>query len=507
MPLNIDSDVIETDKIKAYEDSTGTVVLEDKVNNTQVKLNDDVTMADVASHLVADTNPHATTLEQARAEDNQLSGAVDAGGNDVTNVGALGTDRLYGAADLLVSDNDDVYQLETLDPGSVVALDPAGQWDLTETLSIPQGTTVLHGASAAGPPTFLRDFSGSPAIERAAGSTLIGIDLTDPRADGDKSADDDGIVNDQAGGRRRTLIKCAIRNQGGNGIVESGGAHYREEDVYIVGCGGWAKVQTSIDNGDNPRRANYHSEYRNCDAGGVFVEQPASGNGCRANEYNIRQLGHGGPAYKIVSKRLVASTFRNQISSCDGPTILVTDTATEPAGGFRACEFKLSTGSTLSNPDSGLTDPVGQIHMEAARSSSGTITSGQYGSSDYASGALISNQSSNSLRLDIVGGFASASEAVTGRIIGACWSGLNWSGADFTRAVGGGGNAYLVVDPTLGKMRWEPAGQVAYWRPQSSAPSPSAEHIYFDDGTNTGSGNAAWRYDSDGDGTYEAETN
>lgn len=94
MTLNIDSDVIETDKIKAYEDSTGTVVLEDKVNDNQVELDDDVTMADVASHLAAGDNPHTTTLEQARSEDNQLSGAVDADGNDVTNVAVLGADSL-----------------------------------------------------------------------------------------------------------------------------------------------------------------------------------------------------------------------------------------------------------------------------------------------------------------------------------------------------------------------------------------------------------------------------
>lgn len=93
MPLNIDSDVIETDKIKAFEDSNGTVILEDKVNDNQLKLNDDVTMADVASHLVASDNPHTTTLEQARSEDNQLSGAVNADGNDVTSVGALGAEE------------------------------------------------------------------------------------------------------------------------------------------------------------------------------------------------------------------------------------------------------------------------------------------------------------------------------------------------------------------------------------------------------------------------------
>jgi len=46
----------------------------------------------VTSHLVATDNPHTTTLEQARSEDNQLSGPVDADGNDLTNVGAVGTE-------------------------------------------------------------------------------------------------------------------------------------------------------------------------------------------------------------------------------------------------------------------------------------------------------------------------------------------------------------------------------------------------------------------------------
>jgi hypothetical protein len=94
MSLTIDSDVIETDKVKAFENSDGTVVLEDKVNANQLKLNDDVTLADVASHLIDSDNPHTTTLEQARSEDNQLSGAVDAGGNDLTDVGALSVEDL-----------------------------------------------------------------------------------------------------------------------------------------------------------------------------------------------------------------------------------------------------------------------------------------------------------------------------------------------------------------------------------------------------------------------------
>jgi len=89
MTFTIDSDVIETDKFKAFEDGSGNVVLEDKVNGNQITLNDDVTMADVASHLTTGDNPHTTTLEQARSEGNQLSGPVDAGGNDLTNIGAL----------------------------------------------------------------------------------------------------------------------------------------------------------------------------------------------------------------------------------------------------------------------------------------------------------------------------------------------------------------------------------------------------------------------------------
>jgi hypothetical protein len=93
MPFNIDTDVVETDKIKLYEDSNGTVILEDKSGGNQLELDDDVTLASVTSHLVAGGNPHATTLEQARSEDKQLSGSVDAGGNDVTNVGALDTEE------------------------------------------------------------------------------------------------------------------------------------------------------------------------------------------------------------------------------------------------------------------------------------------------------------------------------------------------------------------------------------------------------------------------------
>jgi len=90
MTISFEDETVETDDFKLFEDNNGTVILEDKTNGNQLELDDDVTMADVASHLVAGDNPHLTTLEQARAEDNQLSGSVDADGNDVTNVGALG---------------------------------------------------------------------------------------------------------------------------------------------------------------------------------------------------------------------------------------------------------------------------------------------------------------------------------------------------------------------------------------------------------------------------------
>jgi hypothetical protein len=97
MPFEIDNDVVETDHVKAYEDSNGTVIIEDKHGGNQLQLDDDVRLASVASHLLDGGNPHTTTLEQARSENNELSGPVDTGGNDLTNVGALDTDELNNA--------------------------------------------------------------------------------------------------------------------------------------------------------------------------------------------------------------------------------------------------------------------------------------------------------------------------------------------------------------------------------------------------------------------------
>jgi hypothetical protein len=88
MTISFKDETVETDGFKLFKDDSGTVILEDKTNDNQVELDDDVTMADVASHLASDTNPHTTTLEQVRAENNQLFGPVNAAGNDLTNIGA-----------------------------------------------------------------------------------------------------------------------------------------------------------------------------------------------------------------------------------------------------------------------------------------------------------------------------------------------------------------------------------------------------------------------------------
>ena len=96
MPLNITEDVIENDTVRIFEDGTGTVIIEDKISGSQVALNDDIELADVASHLAAGDNPHATTLEQARAEDNQLSGPVDVGDDIATPDGTTIWDSATG---------------------------------------------------------------------------------------------------------------------------------------------------------------------------------------------------------------------------------------------------------------------------------------------------------------------------------------------------------------------------------------------------------------------------
>jgi len=160
----IDEQLFETDKIKAYEDN-GTVILEDKVNGNQLKLNDDVTMANVASHLIAGDNPHTTTLEQARAEDNQLSGPVDANGNDVTNVGGLDANNLVGdkilAASALVSG--DLTDFE----GDGLTLDSAS---LAAALAASGGLKFSSGAIAVEP----ADIAG--ALLQDDGSDNLAVD-------------------------------------------------------------------------------------------------------------------------------------------------------------------------------------------------------------------------------------------------------------------------------------------------------------------------------------------
>jgi hypothetical protein len=130
--FTIDSNTVETEKIKAFEDGNGNVVIEDKVNDTQITLNDDVSMADVASHIVADGNPHATTLEQARSEDNQLSGPVDADGNDVENVGAVDVDQL----------DNDIHLRAQATAGSGTSDDP---YDVDESVIDGRGGLVRVG--------------------------------------------------------------------------------------------------------------------------------------------------------------------------------------------------------------------------------------------------------------------------------------------------------------------------------------------------------------------------
>jgi hypothetical protein len=133
----LDEQLFETDNIKAYEDSAGTVILEDTVNGNQLELDDDVTMGDVASHLVADTNPHTTTLEQARSEDNQLSGPVDAGGNDLTNVGTADAEVLNNTS--IATDGGHLETLvSNLSAGQSIWLKPETTYNISNTLTFDQ---------------------------------------------------------------------------------------------------------------------------------------------------------------------------------------------------------------------------------------------------------------------------------------------------------------------------------------------------------------------------------
>lgn len=150
MPLNITEDIIENDTVRIFEDGSGTVIVEDKINGTQVALNEDVELADIASHLAASDNPHTTTLEQARDEDNQLSGPVDADGNALTSVGTLGVNNLIvgdkiAEASTLVSD--DITDLE----GDGLTLDSAS---LAVALAASGGLQLSSGALAVKPDDF-----------------------------------------------------------------------------------------------------------------------------------------------------------------------------------------------------------------------------------------------------------------------------------------------------------------------------------------------------------------
>jgi hypothetical protein len=200
----IDEQLFETDKIKVYEDSNGTVVLEDTVNGNQIELDDDVTMADVASHLAAGDNPHTTTLEQARAEDNQLSGPVSVGDDIATTGGTTVWDSATGA----------VPQAQLGGPASSlsgyplsVAMDteasayPLANADLANSSVTVAGNNVSLGGSTGVAYTALSDTAASFPIPIGDLASPFALpDITDMDVDGASLTDAETTLYDASAG-------------------------------------------------------------------------------------------------------------------------------------------------------------------------------------------------------------------------------------------------------------------------------------------------------------------
>lgn len=79
--------------------------------------------SDLSDHVDDTGNPHETTLEQARSEDNTLSGNINFSGNDASNVGSIDADEGTYADKLSVPEPAGAGDIESGDVGFFVVTD------------------------------------------------------------------------------------------------------------------------------------------------------------------------------------------------------------------------------------------------------------------------------------------------------------------------------------------------------------------------------------------------
>lgn len=311
------------------------------------------------------------------------TGDWDFNGNALKNIGSVDTEQV-SSIKYISSDDDIVSKIEGADEFDVFQLETDAVFTITSTLDIPS-TIIIFGNGA----TITKGFNGTLAT---SGDRVNVFDLS---FDGNKNSGYTGDgVEDRTGDASNYAShfkRCYFINNAGDGRILNDNCRHRYEDCRFNNNDGWGIVLNNPA-GEHPRQNDYlRNNIASNGAGGVQY------NGDSWNEYwRSRIQLCGGPAMEFNSGTHQRIELDNMITGNDGPAYLLD-------GGQSYRSWMTIKGRQIDNcgnPDSALSTPVGEIHIESSTISPKILLqSGRTG--DGASGSSVSNQGSYRLNLNI----------------------------------------------------------------------------------------------------------
>jgi hypothetical protein len=269
---------------------------------------------------------------------------------------SVSTPSLNGIT-FLTNDMDEATVRSTVanaSPNSVLIIEPGAQWTLTDTLTIPPRVQLYGGANienAETKYTFIKGFNG-PLATIQNFTAMRGVTFH-----GNKTTyTGDGIVVQDT--PLITLSRIRIDRCAGNGITFNTPIYFSYfTQVYLFANGGWGVHYPPLSSSHYSQNLFNRCNFGQNDAGGILYED----NEHTTKYNNCTFASNSGPAINI-SGAVDNVVFTNtNFTSNDGPVLVANATA----NGITFADCNLA--HNVEQPDSALTTPVGQIHLESSR--------------------------------------------------------------------------------------------------------------------------------------------
>jgi hypothetical protein len=322
----------------------------------------------------------------------QLAAPLDADGNDVTNVGALGTDELNNR--IQVTEGDDLVDIinNQASSGDLIEFD-GSQTTFTVSSTLTPPTRIELRAGARDNIVIKKGFDGT-LIEADDENVYKGIEFNCNKA----NHTGDGVVDAANDTQRIRFVDCTIKDAAGDNRVHDGHKAHRYINTKIQNADGWGLVNTETGAGSvSGRRVRFDqdSEIRDNGSGAVRWEAKTFD-----DKYFCRVQGNDGPAFEFAASGVAHDNIEigGDIVTVGDPTIFVS------AGSVRGLRL---TGHI--QHDSGTqtvthTSPLGTVHVESTSQDSSVVFAGSLWEVSRDDSSYMSNQSANNVFLSIMSG-------------------------------------------------------------------------------------------------------